>query len=215
MRCVCREPTTPIFSSPAWKAGLVYGIWWKDWHSLQVQLIKKFLTAIFLFSIWSLFASCITEPKQAVLRQLPSMSIDVNLAWEIVIETIREFYPDLDITDKQQGVIKSAWVVTDECWVGLSFGGTGPCERERFVALVSTSAPLDIQIAVEKQKNVATKFGDHLVRHWIMIGNNNEKEQIIYDKLMFNLKLSFQNSVMIDSARRCVVWDLCSDVLKF
>ncbi len=140
--------------------------------------IEKILL-IFSMMVIVVLTGCAVTGKRAEFHSLPSTSIDGDLAWNIVIESARQYYPQIELEDKKAGIIKSTVQTTDTCWAGLAFGGFVPCKTERFVARVWSLAPFKADIAVQRHK--ATTMSNY--RTWIEDGNNSEREKVIYENI--------------------------------
>lgn len=147
---------------------------------MRIKTNIKQSAIISILAIVAMLAGCAAHEKRASFLELPPTSLAGDTAWNIVVDSAKEYYPQIELADKKAGVIKSAIHVTDTCWAGILYGGSVPCKAERFIARVWSLNPFKADIAVQRHK--ATTMSNY--RDWIEDGNNSEKEKTIYENIV-------------------------------
>jgi hypothetical protein len=119
----------------------------------------------------------------AVFRSLPPSNVESEKAWNILIETIKSYYTDIEYSNRENGEIRSFALITDKCWAGIAFGRYIPCKADRLLAKVTSFTPFIANIAVQQREG--TVLSNY--RNWIETGNNIERENEIYNALLNKL----------------------------
>lgn len=145
---------------------------------MKLFLIKLIVIVLLLVSF-----GC-AHTQVAVYRPLPPVTAEGERAWNILLETIKTFYKDIEYADKKIGEVRSFVFITDKCWAGFLYGGYVPCKTERLVAHVLTLSPFRVEIAV--QQHMGTPLSNY--REWVEAGNNFEKENDVYEELLKKLR---------------------------
>lgn len=145
--------------------------------------------------------SCSVKHTPTTFTQLPSVTIHGDEAWDILLDTVSNYYPGIEIANKETGHIRSIGTITDTCWAGVLHGGMVPCEVERFVAKVVQFSPFEVNIAIEKRK--ATTMSNY--RQWYAAGNDIRKEQVIYNHLIRNLNAKFKPPVEKNNSKNIII----------
>jgi hypothetical protein len=128
---------------------------------------------------------CATVEQKTSLRRLPAVTVEGEKAWNILLDTIKNYYPGIEYANKDTGEVRSIGIVIDTCWAGLANGGFVPCKLERLIAHVSSFNPFNAEIAIQQHKGtVLSNYKD-----FNEDGNNTEKEKEIYEVLVKNLTI--------------------------
>ncbi len=128
-----------------------------------------------------LFLSACATARDATWKTLPETNIPYERAWTIVVNTVSEYFTDLETIDGQSGYLRSGWKTVDTSWWGLSYGGKVPTARARIIVRVEERSPFKVKIRVERQER--SQFRD-----WYEAGNDEKMEREIMDTLMGRLR---------------------------
>jgi hypothetical protein len=143
-----------------------------------------------VFLILSLILSACATPREATWKTLPESNIPYDKAWTIVVNTVSEYFTDLETIDGQSGYLRSGWKTTDTCWLGLYKGGKVPCKRARVIVRVEERTPFKVKVRVEQEE--VSKTGTYFILgsgvKWVSTGNDENLEREIMDTLMGRLR---------------------------